>query len=138
MSAKSPLSLRLAINDGAEWLDHRQWSVRWTLQGIQDLPSCDVQIIGVSALTEPDGDLSHTRRVSCPARRDALANNYNPTSRLILADRIVTDSHVTFEGRRWFRGGASEAALGCDGRKRAPVFGVNFIEVQDPAAEDED
>lgn len=89
-----------------------------------------MQIIGVSALTEPDGDLSHTLRMSVPARRDALANNYNPTRRLILADLKITDSHMTFEGRRWFRGGASEAALGCDGRKRAPVFGVNFIEVQ--------
>jgi hypothetical protein len=89
-----------------------------------------VQITGVSLLTEPDGDLSHTLRVSVPRERDVLANNYYQTRRLILADLKITDSHMTFEGRHWFRGGASYAALGCDGRKREPVFGANFIEVQ--------
>ena len=47
-----------------------------------------------------------------------------------MSDLKITDSHMVFEGMRWFRGGASQVPLGGDGRKREPVLSVNYLEVQ--------
>jgi hypothetical protein len=37
---------------------------------------------------------------------------------------------MVFEGKRLFRGGASEVQLGDDGEKKQPIFGVNHLDVQ--------
>jgi hypothetical protein len=48
----------------------------------------------------------------------------------IMADIKVTDSHLTFLGKSYFRGGAPEVEIGSYGEKKAPITKVNYIEVQ--------
>jgi hypothetical protein len=47
-----------------------------------------------------------------------------------LADLKIADSHMVFEGRHLFRGGASQVALAVNGQMKKPIFGVNFLDVQ--------
>lgn len=42
---------------------------------------------------------------------------------------IVRDNHMTFGGIHYFRGNATAVGLGAYGRKKSPLFGVNFLEI---------
>lgn len=47
-----------------------------------------------------------------------------------MADIKVTDSHLTFLGKSYFRGGATEVEIGSYGEKKTPITKINYVEVQ--------
>jgi hypothetical protein len=46
-----------------------------------------------------------------------------------MPNTIIRDSHLNFNGIKYFRGNADEIELGSYGKKREPVFGMNYLEV---------
>lgn len=42
----------------------------------------------------------------------------------------ISNNHLTFDGKRYFRGGAEDVQIGAYGEKKKPVFGQNYLEVQ--------
>src|SRR3954447_2723673 len=47
-----------------------------------------------------------------------------------MSDIKVTDSHLTFLGKSYFRGGAPEIEMGSYGEKKTPITKTNYLEVQ--------
>jgi len=47
-----------------------------------------------------------------------------------MSDIKVTDSHLTFLGKSYFRGGAPEIEIGSYGEKKTPITKTNYLEVQ--------
>ncbi|WP_374491103.1 hypothetical protein [Zoogloea sp.] len=43
----------------------------------------------------------------------------------------VKENHLTYNGKKYFRGGAEDVMLGALGEKRTPLFGQNYLEVKD-------
>lgn len=48
-----------------------------------------------------------------------------------MANVVVKDSHLTYGGVSYFRGGAEEVELGSIGEKRSPLTKMNYLEVKD-------
>ena len=44
---------------------------------------------------------------------------------------IVKDSHLSFNGRSYFRGGSEDIEIGCYGEKKSPITKTNYLEIQD-------
>ena len=47
-----------------------------------------------------------------------------------MSDIKVTDSHLTFLGKSYCRGGAPEIEIGSYGEKKTPITKTNYLEVQ--------
>lgn len=46
-----------------------------------------------------------------------------------MANVKIKDNHLTYNGKRYFRGGAEDVMLGSWGKKRTPVSSMNYLEV---------
>ena len=47
-----------------------------------------------------------------------------------MANVVVKENHLTFGGKKYFRGGAEDVTLGAYGDKSTPLFGQNYLEVK--------
>jgi hypothetical protein len=43
---------------------------------------------------------------------------------------VVKDSHLTYNGKKYFRGGSEDIELGSYGEKKSPITQTNYLEVQ--------